>query len=93
MLHYHSQRQGLWPWVEGILDEVANLIFGIQIQMEMLQGRHDGTSDHEVRHVVVKLNLSCRGVNGTGKPDADVLANAVGAVRMAACLTPCCKSC
>ena len=48
VLHYYSQREGLWTWVEGIVDEVAREFFGIQIRMEMLRGRDTGDCDHEV---------------------------------------------
>ena len=49
VLHYYSQRQGLSPWVEGIVDEVATTMFGVQISMETMRSRKQGTSDHEVR--------------------------------------------
>jgi hypothetical protein len=49
VLHYYSKRQGLGTWVEGILDEIAKQIFGIQIRMERLRGRDTGDCDHEVR--------------------------------------------
>ena len=48
VLHYYSQRVGLWTWVEGIVDEVAKQIFGIQVRMERLRGRDTGDCDHEV---------------------------------------------
>ena len=48
VLHYYSQRVGLWMWVEGIVDEVAKQIFGIQVRMERLRGRDTGDCDHEV---------------------------------------------
>ena len=48
VLHYYSQRQGLSPWVEGIVDEVATAIFGVHISMETMRSRKQGTSDHEV---------------------------------------------
>ena len=34
--------------MEGIVDEVAKQIFGIQVRMERLRGRDTGDCDHEV---------------------------------------------
>ena len=51
VLHYYSQRASLWTWVEGIVDEVAKQIFGIQVRMERLRGRDTGDCDHEVCHM------------------------------------------
>ncbi len=38
----------MWPWVIGFLGEVASQFFGIQVQIKLLHGRHQGTSEHEV---------------------------------------------
>ena len=48
VLHYYSQRQGLSPWVEGMLNELATTMFGVQISIEAMRSRKQGTSDHEV---------------------------------------------
>ena len=50
VLHYYSQRAGLqWKWVEGVIDEVAKQVFGIQVHTErLLRGRDTGDCDHEV---------------------------------------------
>ena len=49
VLHYYSQRAGLqWKWVEGVIDEVAKQVFGIQVHVEQLRGRDTGDCDQEV---------------------------------------------
>ena len=49
VLHCFSQGHGSSAWIEGLVDEVAKQIFGIQIRMEKLQGRDTEDSDHEVK--------------------------------------------
>ena len=49
-LHYRSKRPALAFYVEGALEAVAMGFFGgMDLHMELLRGRDDGTCDHEVR--------------------------------------------
>lgn len=38
-------------WVEGMVVELAKVIFGLEIDMQLLRGRQLGNCDHEVRPV------------------------------------------
>lgn len=48
-LHYFSLRPGLHVWVEGMVEELAKVIFELEIDMQLLRGRQLGNCDHEVR--------------------------------------------
>ena len=45
--------------MEGIVDEVAKQIFGIQISMERMRGRDAGDCDHEVGAVRGSVGVKC----------------------------------
>ena len=53
-LHYWSRRQPGTPpglWVVGIIEAVAEEMYGHLVDVRMLRGREDGSCDHEVRCV------------------------------------------
>lgn len=48
VLHYHSIRRGLQYIMEGTIQGMARVFFDIEIGLELLRGRDDGSCDHEV---------------------------------------------
>ena len=47
-LHYRSVRRGLQFIMEGTIQAVARVFFDIEIGLQLVRGRDDGTCDHEV---------------------------------------------
>lgn len=47
-LHYYSPRPALWPIVKGIVLACASDMFHHEATCELIAGREEGTSDHEV---------------------------------------------
>ena len=47
-LHYHSPRPGYGAWVVGICEAVARDVFQTWVHFKLVEGRHDGSADHEV---------------------------------------------
>ena len=48
VLHYHSVRKGLQFIMEGTIQAMARVFFDIDIGLQLLKGRDDGSCDHEV---------------------------------------------
>ena len=48
VLHYHSIRRGLQYIMEGTIQGMARVFFDIEVGLELLRGRDDGSCDHEV---------------------------------------------
>ncbi len=59
-LHYLSQRPGLGAWMEGILTEAAHVYFDVELSMQLLRGREDGTCDHEVSEIEFEIEIELR---------------------------------
>ena len=47
-LHYHSPRPGYGAWVVGICEAVARDVFQTWVHFKLVEGRPDGSADHEV---------------------------------------------
>ncbi|GFH13828.1 uncharacterized protein HaLaN_09780 [Haematococcus lacustris] len=55
-LHYRSKRAGLASWVEGIIQGLAiDYYDNMPLKMQLLRGRDDGSCDHEVGHVLARV--------------------------------------
>ena len=48
VLHYHSVRRNLQYIMEGTIQGMARVFFDIEIGLQLLRGREDGSCDHEV---------------------------------------------
>lgn len=53
MLHYYSSRPGLWPYAMNLLQQVAKLVYNVDMRFEHYQKKHEG-KDHDI----FKLYLS-----------------------------------
>jgi hypothetical protein len=49
LLHYYSNRPGLWPIVVGVLKGMSQDYFKLDLAFELLHSRDKGDADHEVR--------------------------------------------